>query len=267
MQLGWRGRPGRRPGRYQGGHGADADLALLGRERRVVRRPDLAVIPRTQPAATSRPMSSTPPSRPPRGNPPDLGHVEVSGREAGVGGHDAREPVGVLGHQPQPEQPAPVLSDEGDVAQVEVVHDQPRAHSTWRAKVWSPCERLVRPPEPDHVGRHAPDAGLGEDPDHVPVQERPRRLAVQQQRDRPSAGRRRRTPSGACRRRRPAPRRTTPARGSPTGRRSTRPACDRSPCRQSGDPRMNGARTCPIGGPGWKSHASSSARRASSRGY
>ena len=122
-------------------------------------------------------------------HPPDLGHVEVAGREAGVGGHDAREPVGVLGHQSQPEQPAPVLAEQGHLVQVEVVQDQ-LTHPLDVAGegVVRQCERLVRPPEPDHVGRHAPDAGVDEDRDHVAVEEGPRRLTVQEQRNRPVGG-------------------------------------------------------------------------------
>ena len=90
----------------------------------------------------------------------------------------------MFGHQPQPEQPAPVLTEQRHVVQVEVVQDQ-LAHplDVAREGVVLQCERLVRPPEPDHVRRHAPDAGVGEDRDHVPIEERPRRLAMQQERD------------------------------------------------------------------------------------
>ena len=102
------------PGRHEGGHRPDAGLALLGRERRVVRRPDLVGHPahaagRDQPADVEHLGVLDRVAE----HPPDLGHVEVAGRESGVGGDDAREPVGVLGHEPQPEQPAPVLAERG----------------------------------------------------------------------------------------------------------------------------------------------------------
>ena len=121
------------PGRHQGGHRPGADLALLGRERRVVRRPDLVGHP-AHAAGGDQPADVEHLGLLDRvaEHPPDLRHVEVAGREAGVGRDHAREPVGVLGHQPQPEQPAPVLADQGHVAQVEVVEDAARA-STRRA--------------------------------------------------------------------------------------------------------------------------------------
>ena len=214
------------PGRHQGGHRPDADLALLGRERRVVRRPDVVGHP-AHAAGGDQPADVEHLGLLDRvaEHPPDLRHVEVAGREAGVGGHDAREPVGVLGHQPQPEQPAPVLTEQRHLVQVEVVEGQ-LAHplDVPGEGVVRQRERLVRPPEPDHVGRHAPDAGVGEDRDHVPVEERPRRLAVQQQRDRSVGGtgvdvRHPQRAAVAVR----APRRTTAATGSPAGRRSARP--------------------------------------------
>ena len=139
-------------------------------------------------------------------HPPDLRHVEVAGRQPGVRRDHAGEPVGMLGHQPQPDQPAPVLADQRHVAQVEVVEGE-LAHplDVPRERVVRHRQRLVGPAEPDQVRRDAPDPGVGQHRDHVPVEERPRRLAVQQQRDRPvRAARRRRTPSAACRRRRSA---------------------------------------------------------------
>ena len=56
--------------------------------------------------------------------PPDLGHVEVSGRQPGVRCDDPVESGRVLSNQAESDQPAPILADEGDLAQVEVVKDQ-----------------------------------------------------------------------------------------------------------------------------------------------
>ena len=39
----------------------------------------------------------------------------VTGGQVGVGGDNAGESVGVLAHQPQTQQAAPVLADQGDV--------------------------------------------------------------------------------------------------------------------------------------------------------
>ena len=70
------------------------------------------------------------------------------------------EPVGVLGDQAQPDQPAPVLADQRHVAQVEHVEAPARA-PTRRAgrSVWSAGRgRLVRAAEADQVGRDGPQA-------------------------------------------------------------------------------------------------------------
>ena len=85
---------------------------------------------------------------------PDLGHVDVAGRQAGVRGDDAGEAVGVLGGQPQPDQPAPVLPDERDAAQVEHVEGE-RAHpfDVPRVAVVRDLGGLVRAAEPDQVRR------------------------------------------------------------------------------------------------------------------
>ena len=44
--------------------------------------------------------------------------------QTGVGRDHASEPVGVLGDEPQPDQPSPVLPDERDVLEVEHVEHQ-----------------------------------------------------------------------------------------------------------------------------------------------
>ena len=134
---------------------------------------------------------------------PDLGHLLVAGGQPGVGRDHAGEPVRVLGDQPQPDQAAPVLPDQGYPAQVQRVEgERPDPLHVPRVAVVADLGRLVRPAEPDQVGGDRAQPGGGEHRHHVPVEERPARLAVQQQhrlavgrarpRRRPSAGRRRR---------------------------------------------------------------------------
>ena len=92
----------------------------------------------------------------------------------------------MLGEQAKPDQPAPVLADQGDVAQVEVVEDQLAGPLDQPGVgVVGLVDRFVGAAETDQVGHHAPNPILDEHPDHVPVEERPRRLTVQQQRYRP----------------------------------------------------------------------------------
>jgi hypothetical protein len=110
----------------------------------------------------------------------------VAGGQAGVGGHHRGEPVGVLRDQAEPDQPAPVLSDQRDVVQVQLVEGQ-RADPLdvpGVAVVGDAC-RLVGAPEADQVRGDRADPGIREHPDHVAVEERPARLTVQQQRHRP----------------------------------------------------------------------------------
>jgi hypothetical protein len=88
----------------------------------------------------------------------------------------------VLGHQPQPDQAAPVLSDDGEPAQVEAV-ERERAgplHVPSEAVV-ADLGRLVRTAEPHQVRRDGAQARVREHRHDLAVKERPARLPVQQQ--------------------------------------------------------------------------------------
>ena len=106
----------------------------------------------------------------------------IAGGQAAVGHDDAGEAVGVLGRHPEPHQAAPVLADEGDVVQVELV-EEGRAHPLDVAGVGvvGPLGRLVGAAEAHQVGRDAPQPGVDEHGDHVAVQEAPGRLPVHEQ--------------------------------------------------------------------------------------
>jgi len=112
---------------------------------------------------------------------PDLGHRLVAGGQPGVGGHHAREPAGVLGHQPQPDQPAPVLPDERQPAQVKLAEGESTdpLHVPF-VRVVRYVGGLVRPAEPDEVRRDRTEPRGREHRHDRPVQERPARLPVQQ---------------------------------------------------------------------------------------
>lgn len=56
---------------------------------------------------------------------PHLGHGGIAGRQSGIRGYDAVEPLRMLGDQPQADEAAPVLADQSDLAQVEHVEREP----------------------------------------------------------------------------------------------------------------------------------------------
>ena len=99
---------------------------------------------RTAPAAT--PAGAAPCGRP-RGTEPDIRHGLVAGGQARVGRYHPGEPVRVLGYQPQPDQSGPVLSDEGQPAQVKPVErERPNPLDVPRITVVAGLGGLVRPP-------------------------------------------------------------------------------------------------------------------------
>ena len=193
------------------------------------------------PSATSRPMSSTRAFSTALRNSHQISGMSKSPvGEPGVGRDDAGEPVGVLGDQPQPDQPAPVLADQGHLAQVEVVEGQLAGPlDVPGVGVVARRQRLVRPAEPDRGP--APRTGSRRRPAPRSRAGRGRTTTARRAAAAPPVrrrARRRRTPSAACRRPGRRPRRTTAATGSRAARRSGRRACDRSPRSQSDGPTM-----------------------------
>ena len=127
----------------------------------------------------------------------------VAGGQPGVRGDDAGEALRVLGGQPQPDEPAPVLPDQRDAAAGRA-RPRPARAPTRRAgrRCGRRCVgRLVRAAEADEVGRdrraarrrRAPGSSCG-----TGTTTTARRAAAAPVRRRP--GRPRPTPSAACRR-------------------------------------------------------------------
>ena len=113
-----------------------------------------------------------------------IAHLLVARGQPGVRGDHPREAIGVLGHQSQPDEAAPVLPDEGEVAQVELV-EQGRAHPLDVPGIGVVVLRvgLVGATEADEVGRDGAQPRVDEHRDHLAVEEAPRGLAVHQQHD------------------------------------------------------------------------------------
>ena len=114
----------------------------------------------------------------------------AAGADPGVQDHEPRDAIRPLDGEPEPDRPAPVLDDDGRLAQVELVGEALDRCVVEVVGVVLDPRRLVRAAEAEVVGRD--DAGgVGDRRDQLAVEERPRRLAVEQEhRDRPRPRRR-----------------------------------------------------------------------------
>src|SRR5262249_62162888 len=96
-----------------------------------------------------------------------FGHRLTASRQAGVGDDDAREPVGVFSRNSKSDQPAPVLTDERDLAQAERF-DQPCHHVNVKLVgiIFAP-RGFVRSSEARQIRRDGAAPGGGDDRDHL----------------------------------------------------------------------------------------------------
>ncbi len=122
---------------------------------------------------------------------PDLEHAGqalVAGRQRPVGHDDAIEPRLVLHRQAQADERPPVLSHQGNAAQVQLF--QPPGHPVHvtLVAVVRPARRLVGTAEAHQVRGHGPVSGVGEHRDHLSIEVRPRGLSVHEQHHRPVGG-------------------------------------------------------------------------------
>ena len=109
-----------------------------------------------------------------------------SAADAGVHDHEPLDAVGLLDGEAEADRPAPVLDDDRELSQVELL-DEPRDRAGVEVVgVVLPAERLVRAAEAEVVGRDRPGR-RGQLGDDLAVEVRPGRLAVQQEDGRPGA--------------------------------------------------------------------------------
>lgn len=102
------------------------------------------------------------------------------GGERGIHHDQAAEAVGHRHRQCQADQPAPILTDQRDVRQVQCLYQVEQRVAVKVETVRGLVHRLVRTAEADQVGCDYP-AGRGEYRDHLAIEVGPRRLAVQAQ--------------------------------------------------------------------------------------
>ena len=130
---------------------------------------------------TSRPgIISVPSASDPVAEAQPLLRRRPAAADPGVHDHEARDPVGLLDREAEPDRAAPVLDDDGGVAQVELL-DEPRDRPGVEVVgVVVEPERLVGAAEAEVVGRDRA-GGRRQLRDDLAVEVRPGRLAVQQQ--------------------------------------------------------------------------------------
>ena len=93
----------------------------------------------------------------------------------------------LFGEKPQPDQSAPVLAEQVDVVEFQLIERRAHPAQMSRVGVITLFRGLVRSAEADQIGRHTAHAGPRERRDHLPVEITPTRLAVQQQHHRAAA--------------------------------------------------------------------------------
>jgi hypothetical protein len=101
-----------------------------------------------------------------------------------VGGH-AREPVGCEPDVHGEDEPAPLLTEQGDVGEAELVQQVTGPGDVRLVGVRGPLDRLVRTAEPDQIGNQHPTTGRQQPGNHLAAQVAPARHAVSQHHNRP----------------------------------------------------------------------------------
>ena len=104
-------------------------------------------------------------------------------RESTVSDGDGRVSVRVETGGAQPDEAAPVLTEQVDVGQAQLLDEGLEPLVVTQIAVGLDLGGLVGPAHPEVVHGDHPVAGIGEHRDHVPVQVGPRRLAVEEQHD------------------------------------------------------------------------------------
>ena len=169
-----------RLGRHLLGERERARLRLGRRERRVVGRDDLVgESAHAAPVRISRPAWKSPPAA--RTTSRKRSHVSLGARPPPtpvfrITSRSTRS--GLLDREPQADRPAPVLDDDRQPAQVELLDEPHDRRAVPVERVPADVGRLVRAAEAEVVGRDHPRV-RARARDHLPVEERPGRLAVE----------------------------------------------------------------------------------------
>ena len=103
----------------------------------------------------------------------------VAGAQGGVHHQQCLEPVGHGHRQREADQPAPILHDQHDVAQVERLDEVDQAAAVEIERVGLVVDRLVRAAEAREIGRDHAMPGDREYRHHAAIEVAPGRLAVQ----------------------------------------------------------------------------------------
>ena len=109
---------------------------------------------------------------------PGVVHRRRAVEHAAVEDHQARHALGVLDREAQPDRPAPVVDDEGRVADVEVLEQRRRHRHVAVVGVPPALHRLVGAAEAHEIRQHDAVAGVPHRRQHVAPQVAPGGLAV-----------------------------------------------------------------------------------------
>ena len=165
--------------RDQAGEGARSGLRGDARERRVVGRGDLVAGVAVAAAADQEADREVLGALDEGGERlPVVVHRRRAVEHAAVEDHEARDALGVLDGQAQPDRAAPVVDDEGGVADVEVLEQRRRRRHVAVVGVPPALHRLVGAAEADEVGEDDAMAGVPHRGQDVAPQVAPGGLAV-----------------------------------------------------------------------------------------
>ena len=118
-----------------------------------------------------------------------FGERPVAGAERGVHHQQAGEALGHVHRQGEPDQPAPILADQGDVVEVEPLDEGEERVAVEVEGVDPVLDRLVGAAEAEEIRRHGAVAGGGDEGNELAIEIAPARLAVEAEEDPPRCAR------------------------------------------------------------------------------
>ena len=96
---------------------------------------------------------------------------------------NACETLGLLGCEPESDQPTPILTNESDSTKIERSYKRFHPINVALVGIVTALDWLVRSAEADEVGSYSAETRPGDDRDHLSVEVGPRRLAVEHEHD------------------------------------------------------------------------------------